>query len=435
MVKRVLAFLKQYPTIAISLLIVLVLIGISIYAIVSIPLTDAIELWNEREYGAWKYTPRAVPPQWTNLFRRETLPPTISVAMFNTGFLTVPNTEKSWRSRNDVTFDYQHLGFPTEVKLYYNISTGAKRPLLTLTWIRPDGVEIELLRQPARGGESLLRIDPEEAFAGVQKSDADPNDVQALRGTYTLRADVLLFEEEGFAMNADLVVYGGVFGVTGTDSHRRDLRIGLLWGTPIALLFGFVAAAGTTIFGFVVAAIGAWMGGWIDATIQKITEVSMMIPFLPTVLMVGRFYSSSLWVIIAVVIAFGLFSGPLKTYRAMFLQVKQSQYIEAARAYGASNARIIFRYLIPRMIPTLLPRLMVGIPLYIYLEASLAMLGLSDPLLPTWGKILSEARYAVYMGHYHWALEPAFMLLLTGFSFSMLGYALDRVFNPRLRVN
>ena len=85
------------------------------------------------------------------------------------------------------------------------------------------------------------------------------------------------------------------------------------------------------------------------------------------------------------------------------------------------------------MIPTVLPRLVVGIPLFIYLEASLALLGLSDPNLPTWGKILSEARTALYMGHYHWILEPVFLLLLTGLSFSMLGYTLDRIFNPRLR--
>ncbi|MFC2083105.1 ABC transporter permease subunit, partial [Candidatus Bipolaricaulota bacterium] len=108
-------------------------------------------------------------------------------------------------------------------------------------------------------------------------------------------------------------------------------------------------------------------------------------------------------------------------------------YIEAAQAYGASNLRIIFRYTIPRLIPAALPPLVLGVPLVVYLEASLALLGLSDPLLPTWGKVLSEARHALYIGHYHWVFGPLIMLLLTGVSFSMLGYALDRILNPRLR--
>jgi len=85
------------------------------------------------------------------------------------------------------------------------------------------------------------------------------------------------------------------------------------------------------------------------------------------------------------------------------------------------------------MLPLLLPRLVLGIPQFVFLEASLALLGIADPKLPTWGKVLADAREALYMGHYHCVLEPALMLLLTGLSFSMLGYALDRIFNPKLR--
>lgn len=432
----------RYPMIAVSLLIILSLIGISIYAMLSMPLSEAVALWNDGgPYGAWKETPRAVPPAWTNLFRRVKLPETIIVCLDDFESTTEALSETMWRMTTVLTFDYNYSGFPSEIKFYRDITVGTEIPILTLTWIKPDGSELEIFRNTVRGGPSLLRISPSEAFGESRQAGSDiklespseDREPRALKGTYTLRAEAIIFEEEGFSIDGRLIIYGGVYGIAGTDPDRRDLAVGLLWGAPIALMIGLIAATGTTVFGFVVAAIGAWYGGGVDAAIQRVTEVGMMIPFLPTILLVGRFYSSNIWVLLGVIVGFGLFGGPLKSYRAMFLQAKQSRYIEAARAYGASNLRIVFRYLIPRMIPTVLPRLVVGIPLFIYLEASLALLGLSDPNLPTWGKILSEARTALYLGHYHWILEPVFLLLLTGLSFSMLGYTLDRIFNPRLR--
>jgi peptide/nickel transport system permease protein len=151
--------------------------------------------------------------------------------------------------------------------------------------------------------------------------------------------------------------------------------------------------------------------------------------------MVGTFYSRSLWVILGVTILLSIFTGSIKSYRAIFLQVKESTYIEAARAYGASNSRIIFMYLIPRMIPLLIPGLVSSVPSFVFLEASLAVLGLGDPVLPTWGKIINDADMngALYKGYYYWILEPAALLMVTGFGFAMLGFALDRIFNPRLR--
>lgn len=420
--------IRAYPTVAMSLIIILSLIGVSIYAVIQLPLSEAIAAWNAGD-DVWRYTPELAQPTWTNLFRRENLPETITASLGEFETVKEAIRESSWRETTLLSFEYETTRFPSEAKIFYDIRYDSKRPLLTLTWIRPDGAEVVLSHGVVGGGPGRVDLDVVEAF-GSADSDSSP---RALKGAYQLRAEALTFEAEGFSLNGQLVVYGRVFGIAGTDEQRRDLAIGLMWGTPIALMIGLIAATGTTVFGFVVAAVGAWHGGWLDAGIQRITEVSMMIPFLPTILMVGWFYSSSIWVLLIFIIGFSLFSGPLKSYRAMFLQVKSSQYIEAAQAYGATNSRIIFRYLIPRMLPALLPRLILGIPLFVFLETSLAFLGIADPNLPTWGKILSEAREALYMGHYHWVLGPAFMLSLTGLSFSMLGYSLDRIFNPRLR--
>jgi peptide/nickel transport system permease protein len=173
----------------------------------------------------------------------------------------------------------------------------------------------------------------------------------------------------------------------------------------------------------------------VDAAIQRVCEVNLILPLLPILIMVGTFYSRRLWLMLGVVVLLGIFGSGIKTYRAIFLQVKESPYIEAARAYGASSWRIIFQYMIPRVIPILVPQLVVLVPSFVFLEATLAVLGLGDPVLPTWGKIIDDARVngALHNRQYYWVLEPAFLLMLAGLSFAMVGFALDRIFNPRLR--
>lgn len=256
----------------------------------------------------------------------------------------------------------------------------------------------------------------------------------AIRGRYELRVEGLMFEE-GADLDARLVVYGQVHGLAGTDHLRRDIMVALLWGTPIALAFGLLAAVGATVSTFVIAAIGVWFGRWVDAGIRWITQVNIILPLLPILIMIGYLYSRSIWVMLGVVIAFNVFSASLFVFRAMFLQVKESPYIEAARAYGAGNFRIIFRYMIPKMIPFLIPTFVILIPSFVFLEATLAVLGLGDPVLPTWGKVLRDSwvNGALFLGHYYWVLMPSFLLMVTGLGFALLGYTLDRIMNPRLR--
>jgi peptide/nickel transport system permease protein len=257
---------------------------------------------------------------------------------------------------------------------------------------------------------------------------------QVLQGRYTLEIEAILFEEDA-TIEATLVSYGRVHGIAGTDHQRRDLMVALMWGTPIALAFGLIAAVGTTITTLFIAAAGVWFGGWLDAMIQRITEVNMILPMLPILVMVGTLYSTSIWLMLAVVVALGIFSGGIKMYRSMLLPIRSAPYIEAARAYGAGNTRVIGRYMIPRILPVLIPGFVTLIPTYVFLEASLAVLGLGDPVLPTWGKILNDAQSqsALYNGYYYWVVAPAVLLMLTGLGFAMVGFALDRVFNPRLR--
>lgn len=96
---------------------------------------------------------------------------------------------------------------------------------------------------------------------------------------------------------------------------------------------------------------------------------------------------------------------------------------------------MVFSYLLPRAFPILLPQFVMVIPSFVFLEASLAVLGLGDPQLATWGKIINDAQAnsALYMGQYYWMILPSLLLMLVGLGFALVGFTLDRVFNPRLR--
>jgi peptide/nickel transport system permease protein len=344
----------------------------------------------------------------------------------------------------DITysFDYTYDGFPQEMILYFTTKFNEKFPFVSVTWLTPDGRKIRI-GDMATDRKLTFRFSQDQKLQKRLKSEevmqalfVDPKVEKPtpLKGQYQLVISGTTFEKDS-DIDAQFVFHGSLFGLAGTDQYRRDLLLPLLYGTPIALAFGLLAALGTALLTMIIAAIGTWYAGWIDELIQRITEVNLVLPFLAILIMVGTFYSRSIWLMLGVTILLSIFSGQIKTYRAIFLQSKEAPYIEAARAYGASDSRIIFRYLIPRMVPLLIPQLVSSVPSFVFLEASLAVLGLGDPVLPTWGKVIENAFAdgALYRGLYYWVLEPAVLLMFTGLGFAMLGFALDRIFNPRLR--
>lgn len=431
--------LRRYPSAVAGVGIIVFLVLLSIYTIIAIPYNEALALWRGGEH--WHAHPINAQPVWTNWFRSEKLLPTLKVA---TAGATVEEEAfpggRQVRMRMPVQYHYD--GFPSEMNLFLSAQYREREPFVRVTWHTPDGRDIRLagrrVVQQDRisisqdwGLERRLGQIPHVGL--LAEPDAD-GIARVLPGRYELEIEAIFFEEDG-QLDGQLVFYGRVHGWAGTDHVRRDLMVALMWGTPVALAFGLIAAVGTTITTLLIAAAGVWFGGWIDAAIQRITEVNMILPMLPILVMVGTLYSTSIWVMLGVVVALGIFSASIKMYRSMLLPLRSAPYIEAARAYGASNTRIITRYMIPRILPVLIPGFVTLIPTYVFLEASLAVLGLGDPVLPTWGKILndSQAQGALYQGYYYWVLEPAALLMLTGLGFAMLGFALDRVFNPRLR--
>lgn len=430
--------LKRYPSAIVGLLIILILVGIALYAVLSAPYSEVIRRWRGGE-EVWIENPRNALPKWVNLWPGKKLPETLVLKSQGKG--KTVRTLGSGISEVEISlaFDYPYDDFPAEINVFFEAGYEKRQPYVSLSWRTPDGREVELgeLSVSKDYRYSLSQDDRLQRRLGASPEVGlftEPENKKLLKGHYELLIEGLLFEEQSF-LDAKLVVYGKVYGLAGTDHRRRDLMVAIVWGTPIALAFGLLAAVGLTILTLCIAAIGAWYGGLVDAAIQRVTEVNLILPVLPILILVGTLYSHSIWVILGVLIALSIFRASIKVYRAMFLQVKESPYIEAAKAYGASNLRIVFRYMIPRVVPVLVPQFVILIPELIFIEASLAVLGLGDPVLPTWGKVLNDAfqEGALYNGYYYWVLEPSALLMLTGLGFAMLGFALDRIFNPRLR--
>jgi peptide/nickel transport system permease protein len=321
-----------------------------------------------------------------------------------------------------------------------------KKPLVTMLWTTPDGREIDLASismdasttfyasQDSRLARKLGQQRPQEAlFAPVAGKDLDTGDRSALRGTYQLVVSGFVFEDKA-DVDARLTLYGRVHGLAGTDHRRRDLTVGLLWGMPVALALGVLGAVCSSLATMLIAGIGVWFGGWVDNLIQRLTEIDMTLPAIPLSVAVYFMYSKSVWMVLGIIILLSVFGSAIKNYRAAFLQVKEAAYIEAAQSYGAGDWRIILRYLVPRILPVLIPQLVIMVPGYVFLEATLAIIGVRDPVLPTWGKLIYDSlTNGSFQGYYYWILEPMALLMLTGLAFAMLGFALDRILNPRLR--
>jgi peptide/nickel transport system permease protein len=447
--KRSFRELLRYPSAIASLIMILCAVLLSAYTMVKTPYSEAIRLWRGSEDDWYQY-PKQAAPAWMNYFSEKKQPISFFLNSAEPRSDTNGTVTKNVETRQDgaqkvtitYTFDYEYDDFPQDVILYTYANNASKKPLVGVMWIMPDGRKINMASYTI-SQRNVYRISQDEKLGRILHSSpiqglfADPDSAETpipLKGTYQMVVTANLFEPSA-SLDAEFVLHGTLYGLAGTDFKRRDLMLPLMWGMPIALAFGLLAALGTTVTTLVIAAIGTWYGGWVDDLIQRITEINSVLPFFPILIMIGTFYSRSIWLILGATIVLNIFGLGIKNFRAIFLQIKEAPYIEAARSYGASDGRIIIRYLTPRVIPLLIPQLVTLVPGYVFLEAGLAVLGLGDPFMPTWGKVIDDARTngALFEGLYYWILEPAALLLITGLAFALLGFALDRVFNPKLR--
>lgn len=442
---RTLRELRRYPSAIVGLVVIGIFVVVSIITVIAIPYNEGIRLWRAGP-GVWEDNARRAAPVWFDWFTRDRMPRTIVMHLDEATMTREPIGDGMERVEMVFDVEYPYDGFPQELTLFFNGNFTGGRASLSFYWWRPDGqvitVDEDREIREARGRYPISQDMNLRARLGAaphvglfaEDLDVRAAEMKPLKGNYRMVIKGEVPEEDEFH-EVKIVIYGQVEGWGGTDHLRRDLIVGLLWGAPIGLIFGVLAAIGAQVSTFVLAGIGTWFGGKVDFIFRRLTELNMILPFLAILIMIAHMYQPSIWLILGIVIALNVFSASYLTYRAMFLQAKELPYMEAAQAYGAGRFRMVFTYLLPRALPMLLPQFVMVIPTFVFLEATLAVLGLGDPQLATWGKIINDAQAnsAMYMGHYYWMVLPSILLMTIGLGFALVGFSLDRVFNPRLR--
>ena len=451
--------LRRYPSAILGLAFIIILMAGSLYAVIAFPYEQVGKDYGQKVALGRNFIPRTAMPEWTNFFSD---PPRLSTIIMNPqseeANVSIQVLENGWIEKTTTfTFDYQYKEAPSDIFLYIDPVYKEKLPFITLAWKYPDGRTIDLKRSIAEPDssydfessilpKSLIKQNPEWSnwfYLNEQYSMpvftllfAKPNspDPYPQHGTYQLTVNSLIFEQEDDVI-LQFVLLGQVYGAAGSDFSRRDLLVPLFWGMPFALFIGLLGSLVTTLVAMLLPAIGVWYGGWVDNIIQRVAEINMVIPGLTIAVLANVLLNMNIWIILGIVVIINAFGSPLKIIRSALLQAKEAPYIESARAYGASNVRIITRYLLPRILPLLIPQLVSQVPSFIFWEATLGFFNIKSNY-PTWGRIIYDglARGALY-GSPFWVLEPIFLLLLTSLAFAMLGTALEKILNPRMIEN
>jgi|TARA_B110000014_G_scaffold249257_1_gene224395 peptide/nickel transport system permease protein len=257
---------------------------------------------------------------------------------------------------------------------------------------------------------------------------------EILNGEYVFVVNVFNFESKNKFLDSQLIIGGKAFGVMGTDELRRDLSIGLLYGTPLALFIGISVSIGSVIVGLVYGVYSGYKGKKTDEAMMRFNDVIYALPALPFLIILAVTISNSIFLMIGFLMIFS-WVGIAKVSRSMSLQIKTRQYVEAAKLMGQSDSKIIFKHIIPQMLPYVFASIAISVPAAITTEAGLSFLGLGDPSFPTWGQILHDANTygAAAQGFWWWIIPPGLLIAITGLAFVFIGNTLDTIINPKLK--
>ncbi|MBF8267696.1 MAG: hypothetical protein HW388_1204 [Dehalococcoidia bacterium] len=458
----------------VGVIFLIIMVGVSLYAVAANPLDFGSRLWNNP--AVWADNPENVPPAWISLFGGSNR---VKHSVLETSTpREVRQTPAGQESAYAFDLDYPFDEAPSFTSFSIEDVTYSSRPTtITLSVTRPDGKSLTLLRHvvPApRPGETypvvryrdspfrvyltgdtsvaaeVSRFLQEEFFVGVQPHDLAGRvdqaifgipDAQAVGGFQVLkgryRISVLARSQDPLDSigKVRFVLGGSRYGLMGTDSTGRDLARGLLFGFPVALTIGLVTAILATAIGTATGIVSGYTGGKTDIAIQRLSDILSNIPLLPILLFLAFVLGQKLWIVMAVLIIFG-WPGLTIVVRSMVLQIRSGQLVEASVALGASPRRIMARHIIPQIAPFVFAQMIFFVPAAILAEAGLSFLGLGDPSIPTWGQILDQGfrTDAVYAGYWWWILPPGILIVATALTFALIALGMERVVDPRLRM-
>ena len=215
----------------------------------------------------------------------------------------------------------------------------------------------------------------------------------------------------------------------GTDSKGRDMMAMIVSGARVSLLVGLIATGIAIIIGTIIGVTSAYMGGWADNVLMRLTDIMMTFPFFLLLVLIIFIFGPSLAFI---VLAIGLtgWTGTARLIRSESLSLRTREFVIAAKALGASDKRVVFRHLVPNVIGLIIIIATLSIPGVILAEAALSFIGLGDPMVPSWGIILEAGQHSLNTAWWV-AVEPGIMLFLTVLAFNFLGDGLRDAFDPK----
>lgn len=225
-------------------------------------------------------------------------------------------------------------------------------------------------------------------------------------------------------------VYGNAYGLLGTDHEGRDIFSQLIYGARISLFVGLLSAILSVSIGLLVGLIAGFLGGAVDELLMRFADALLVLPTLPLLIVLIAVLSPSIWNIIFAIGVLG-WMGFSRTIRSQTLSLKERTFVEAAKASGAGTFYIIRRHILPNVMSLVYVTLATSVPNAIISEAALSFLGLFDPTVMSWGKMLHDAQS--YVEKWWWIVPPGISIALLALSFILIGYAIDEILNPKLR--
>lgn len=216
--------------------------------------------------------------------------------------------------------------------------------------------------------------------------------------------------------------------ILGTNDIGQDLFSELIAGTRASLFTGLIVAFISILFGTIIGLVSGYLGGWADSLLMRFTDLILVLPFLPLVILIAVYLGPSQRNVILVLAVF-FWAGPARLIRSQVLSMKSEPYIEAARALGANPIRIMRRHLWSGVQPLVLVQIVLVASASILAESSLSFLGLGDPSAKSWGSMLYFARASgAFLGDAWkwWVLPTGLMITLTVLSLGLIGYSLEQ---------
>jgi peptide/nickel transport system permease protein len=220
----------------------------------------------------------------------------------------------------------------------------------------------------------------------------------------------------------------------GTDENGRSVLTLLIWGSRISLFVGLAATFISMVIGTLVGLVSGFFGGWVGRITFRITEWFLIIPFLPLAIVMATVLGRSL-INIVIVIGVTSWPGTALLIRSQTLSIKERAYIERAEAIGAGRWHQMGRHVLPNVMPMVFANTTLTVAIAILTETTLSFLGLGDPTRISWGTMLENAFAvgAITTGAWWYIVPPGICVVLVVLAFTLVGQALEDVFNPRLR--